>query len=681
MDQTQSTTSNPATLDPQAVNLTKAIRQVESNGNFQAQGKSGEYGAYQFMPQTWDALSKKFGVNAPLQTATPEQQNEVAYKQVKELKDQGYNVGQIASLWNSGNPNSYLDPNAKGVNQYGASYDVPAYAQKVALAYQGLKQQNGLGAFTPQPYQEQFKTATTPYSATQTNQNQPDIVQNAESGNILSVGKQGIGGVVGNIVNFAFPVVNDLIKDATHGSLTGSGKTILQQLGDAGMSALWFLPFGDIAEAGATALKALRVGEGVARGAGVVGAGLAGGYASDVASHLAQGQTNGGVFRPGAGTITGGALGAAGLGAASLYGKFLSQQSAVDKVEQAYADAGGATKTEIKQGSKTAMKGLDPNAEFLAYAGIAPETQELNGRRVFTTGPDSNSQTILKNRETALSNLRDEVIANAAGGGNVTSLSELQAQSLAKAKETMSGSQQDTAVNFIKSEFKLLASQGKYAPTGDRMTLKSTNELKMYLANHLAKYDATRPTASNQAAQIMADVARSSVENEGEKAGIPGIKELNKIIQQHIDARDFLTRINGQTIKGGRLGGYFKGAAGAVVGGAVGRTIGGPVGEAVGVLAGEHAGGIVSRWLQKLAVGGPMTAATLGRVATKEPAVVEQFLKMAGREGENIAPVLQPALKTSAGKVVTGLLKKLPARAPLVAATRGTTSSANPSPQ
>lgn len=129
-------------LDPDAVNLAKAIRQTESGGNFQAQGKSGEYGAYQFTEPTWNAASQKYlGTQVPLSQATPDQQNEVAYKQIKEWKDAGNNVGQIASMWNAGekNKDAYMDSGYKGINDYGASYNVPAYAKSVASAYQTIK--------------------------------------------------------------------------------------------------------------------------------------------------------------------------------------------------------------------------------------------------------------------------------------------------------------------------------------------------------------------------------------------------------------------------------------------------------------------------------------------------------------------------------------------------------------
>lgn len=129
----------PEQLDQDAVNLAKAIRQAESGGNFGARGASGEFGAYQFMPDTWKGWSRQYlGRDVPLDSATPQEQNEVAYKRIKELKDQGRNVGEIASMWNSGSPTKYLEQ-WKGKNEKGVEYDTPGYAKKVAEEYQRIK--------------------------------------------------------------------------------------------------------------------------------------------------------------------------------------------------------------------------------------------------------------------------------------------------------------------------------------------------------------------------------------------------------------------------------------------------------------------------------------------------------------------------------------------------------------
>lgn len=137
-------------LDPQAMALTKAIRQVESGGNFKARSKDGSFGAYQFLKPTWDNTARKYGVNAEWEKATPQQQNEVAYKQIKEWKDKGHNVGEIASMWNAGagRPQAYLQ-GLKGTNSSGVNYNVANYAKKVATLYQGYK-----GQSQPQVQQE-----------------------------------------------------------------------------------------------------------------------------------------------------------------------------------------------------------------------------------------------------------------------------------------------------------------------------------------------------------------------------------------------------------------------------------------------------------------------------------------------------------------------------------------------
>lgn len=126
-------------LDPDVVNLAKALRQVESSNDPTAVGKSGEYGSYQYTPAKWAKDSAAAGVNVSLQDATPEQQNEVAYKSLAAMKASGMNIGEIASEWNSGNKDAYLDPSFKGTNSHGASYDVPAYAKSVADAYHKFK--------------------------------------------------------------------------------------------------------------------------------------------------------------------------------------------------------------------------------------------------------------------------------------------------------------------------------------------------------------------------------------------------------------------------------------------------------------------------------------------------------------------------------------------------------------
>jgi len=146
-------------LDKDIVNLAKAVRHVESGDNFNARGKSGEYGGYQYTKPTWQEDSRKYlGREVDLELATPQEQNEVVYKKYKELKDKGYNIGQIASVHNAGagRPNAYKEGHT-GTNKYGVSYNTPAYAEKVAKYYQQLKGGTPTSniPLTPQPKKEE----------------------------------------------------------------------------------------------------------------------------------------------------------------------------------------------------------------------------------------------------------------------------------------------------------------------------------------------------------------------------------------------------------------------------------------------------------------------------------------------------------------------------------------------
>jgi len=128
-------------LDPTIVNFAKSIKRAETGqgDTYNHKGDSGEFGAYQFMPDTYKAYAKKYvgDENAP---PTKENQNKIAYSFIKEKKDAGFNPAQIASMWNAGEgkPNAYKE-NWRGVNEHGVKYDTPAYVQRVSQYYEEMK--------------------------------------------------------------------------------------------------------------------------------------------------------------------------------------------------------------------------------------------------------------------------------------------------------------------------------------------------------------------------------------------------------------------------------------------------------------------------------------------------------------------------------------------------------------
>lgn len=105
--------------------IANAIKKVESQGNYNAKGASGEFGAYQFMPTTWKQWAGQF-LGDPNAKPTPQNQDFVAQSKINELVSKGYNPEQIALIWNGGTP-----VRKAGVNKFGVKYDSGAYADKV----------------------------------------------------------------------------------------------------------------------------------------------------------------------------------------------------------------------------------------------------------------------------------------------------------------------------------------------------------------------------------------------------------------------------------------------------------------------------------------------------------------------------------------------------------------------
>lgn len=117
-----------------ADSITKAIAYAENGGkpdiNNPLKGKSGELKSiFQFTEPTWKADAKKFLGN---ENASLNADNEtyVMREKVKKWIDEGRTVSEMASIHNSGQPDSYKK-NHVGINKFGVKYDTPSYAKKV----------------------------------------------------------------------------------------------------------------------------------------------------------------------------------------------------------------------------------------------------------------------------------------------------------------------------------------------------------------------------------------------------------------------------------------------------------------------------------------------------------------------------------------------------------------------
>lgn len=186
-------------MDQDVINLAKAIRQKESNGDFNAVGDNGtSRGAYQWQPATWKEHSTKtFGKEVEM---TPENQQAVAYSVMKGWKDKGLNPAQIAAKWNSGSEIGWEDNvGKKKINGKWISFDTPSYVKEVTEGYQRNKQEmldkqkseeKSLGGFVGNVFQSGAKLIGDTAQAIG-NVFSPNMEENT----IANLGKLGLGAV------------------------------------------------------------------------------------------------------------------------------------------------------------------------------------------------------------------------------------------------------------------------------------------------------------------------------------------------------------------------------------------------------------------------------------------------------------------------------------------------------
>lgn len=344
-----------ADLDPTVVNLAKAIRQQESGGDFTIKGKSGEYGGYQFTPDTWNGTAPKYGIKVPIQQATPEQQNAVAYNQIKAWKDEGKDVTQIASMWNAGQgePDAYTGKfstgkPSTGTNSFGVKYDVPSYVKAVANNYLTYKNQNTSPTDLSSPTTPPASSTSPTIDNTQppTDQN-PDLIN--KIGNVTDKATglfgmnpllKGLGQTISNTTGgtdaieqaneqtrkISQSLIDKIKQDKLTGKDTSKLETALSSLKEYGAN-------GEITDLGTQGITTKDVVgsaistaatflPGASAGASLLTKVLAGGatgYALDVGNNLQnKNKTLGQDFTPGLGTAVGAILPFAGTLISSL---------------------------------------------------------------------------------------------------------------------------------------------------------------------------------------------------------------------------------------------------------------------------------------------------------------------------------------------------------------------------
>jgi hypothetical protein len=564
------------TLDPQAVNMAKAIRQTESGGNFTATGKSGEYGAYQYTEPTWQKDSAAVGVNVPLKSATPEQQNEVAYKTIKGLKDKGYNPGQIASIWNSGKPDAYLDPTYTGTNKYGAKYDVAAYAHSVANAYQAIKNGGSAGIDPNNPSSTANPQAT------------------GSQGGGLSV-LPNLGGIGGELSKNITGRFNDLSTAATTANQGGVGHVAsgILQAGGAIAGGV-----GDVVNAGLQLIPGVQAGEQLlGKGIGKLastdtGQKVLGAYNDFAQTHPELAKDIGAGINVLAAIPLLRGLGIAksaiaDVGVNALRGKLTT--AAGTEIRNALT-----TKTAVNSLTAAEKRGLNPVGLLTSDAKLLPDVVDSGGGRFVysSTNPAKTLAESLATDETQLQDMLGQAVKKNIGVDLNTVRQQLVQDMIREFPVSARGGQAIKAVNeFIDNV--LPTTKGRMV-----IDVNELNKLKRDIGggvnwNNLG-------TQSGEIKSAMYRSLMTQVEKYASKAGVQGVKNLNKTMGQKIEAMKILKSIDGKALKvKGGLGKEIATDVAGVAGETAGNMLGIPF---AGTLASRGLAGSIARRAPKSAI-------------------------------------------------------------------------------
>lgn len=576
------TFSDGTPVDLGVLNLTKAIRQTESGGNYAARGASGEFGAYQWMPGNFQADAAAAGIKNP-NPNDPATQNKVAYFKLLSLKQQGLSPQQIASVWNAGigEPDAYTGKfsNGKpsvGLNPKGIHMDVPGYVSKVISAAQqyakgtiptaggtastaigvgdqeskpGFVQSMIQGAANPFLQLARFPLGLLQEGVGKLFGSQPDVQRGAE----LASNMPADFGFLGK--------VNAAGYDANGKSLD-LGNATAQAVGAGLQIAPWLIGAG---EAGSAAEKIGQTSFGaLVKGGAKTGAAI-GGLSGIGTSLQSQGEeANGidpgkvltsGAVGAGAGALTGGMIGGASsvlplVGVGAKTGSEVSDQAMSD-LQKGVADKyGTALGTGTGKGSIAYKYDTDP---------LMTAARELNGLSnedgKYVATPDVEA---LEGKMKSVAQATRPLLEST---GKDVNLTDIEKSSIADAKASVKGSAQDTAVAKIKGEFSAYRSQ--YANVGYtdsegnfKIPVQHANDIKMDL------YDKgyTNPLADPEtqtkagASRIMGRATKDAINKATEGAGGAQLKGLNDHYGELSDLKNFLQSKDGVKLKGGTLG-------------------------------------------------------------------------------------------------------------------------------
>lgn len=613
--------SDGTELDSGVVNLSKAIRQRESQNNYNAVGDAGtSKGAYQWQPGNFESGAKQYGLDP--KDFSPVNQDKVAYYQVKALKDKGYTPEQVAASWNAGEgkiKNDAWKTNVGDVTINGQKihYDTPGYVSEVVKNFQQLK---GAGGYNPTPYSNAQQgnnpgainfTGSTPPAPKETD---PSIIPNyGEIGRNLSTG------LSSRVKDFGGAIEPLMKGDVVSAGIQGAG-AIAGGLGDVTNAALE------------------GVIPGVQGAEKVLGSGVKAVLNTQTGKDIATAFSNFAKENPTIAKDIGSGVNVL-AAIPMLKGLGLVKTAVMDASTAAFKKSVTASaEAEIKDNltakpsaalARAQARGSDPIPTMLDNPSYLPEVvANPSGGFMYNSSKASTAiQSSLSSDEAVLQAKLDGAIKK----NVMVSITDTEKKVLADIRKA-----NPLSVNYLsmtKAVGDIFDSLKASSGGRDMISLNELNGIKRNVRS--AVFDVAGDVRGSATAQIKYDIGQSlmdQVEAIAKKSGIDGVPEINKTMSTKIEALKVLDAMDGRKVvtKGG-LGREAAVDAAGAVGEGLGNMVGVPF---AGTLASRGLIGKILRTSPRTAIskltsykGNPIKTAQKGLVQTGKGVAAQQAVQ------------------------------------------------------
>lgn len=550
--QTQTQATQPQTpgtnqsqqIDPTALALSRAIRSVESNGNYNAVGDNGEsHGAYQFNKSNFQDWAKEYGLD-PNDTSETNQDH-VAYLRIKGLLDKGIPPSQVAAIWNGA---TYSNGQYQAIN--------PGYVDKVKNAYNqqlsgGSQNTSQSGYLAPGVPSLQLNSQS---------QNTSSQDQEPSLGKELEGRTSAFGAAIQNALAGKINPVSGVLQSA--GAVAGG--------------------IGDVMN------KGLELIPGVKQLEGLIGHGVGALAQTPAGQSVAQSIQSFSQAHPelsadiGAGFNIATAIpifdGLSALKSVATDGissvlQNVAKKSVVDGTEQAMNTGRILSRSFIKNGGRDVVK----NAVDALGKDAVPSIE----------GGKYSTETAFHNVGDAISKIEDEQLQPLLKKASTNKIADR--FPLEQARQDALGD----AISELKSTDPIDAYFDRIkAKYGDYPSLEQLNEAKRTVAQNISESGFNSPSYSTD--KIVRSALQKAVEDGANGLGLGDVATINKRMGNLIKYQNMLASLDKTPVKMGlvrrTLQRAVAGGAGATIGGMVG---GGIPGEVVGGIVGERASGLM----------------------------------------------------------------------------------------